>query len=145
MNKEETSNPKETREKNYEAKKMNKTENLKKKKDKDLPWWVELLFVQIGLPDKLLIKILKAKKNTKELIKKDKKSLLLFFFIVIVLAYFYPVIRHAKNKLDCEAVAKNYIINNKNIIGINNRELRMLSTNFCYGGEEIYEIENFKN
>ena len=145
MNKEETSNPKETREKNYEAKKMNKTENLKKKKDRDLPWWVELLFVQIGLPDKLLIKILKAKKNTKELIKKDKKSLILFFFIVIVSAYFYPVIRHAKNKLDCEAVAKNYIINNKNIIGINNRELRMLSTNFCYGGEEIYEIENFKN
>ena len=145
MNKKETSNPKETREKNYEAKKMNKTENLKKKKDRDLPWWVELLFVQIGLPDKLLIKILKAKKNTKELIKKDKKSLLLFFFIVIVSAYFYPVIRHAKNKLDCEAVAKNYIINNKNIIGINNRELRMLSTNFCYGGEEIYEIENFKN
>ena len=145
MNKEETSNPKETREKNYEAKKMNKTENLKKKKDRDLPWWVELLFVQIGLPDKLLIKILKAKKNTKELIKKDKKSLLLLFFIVIVSAYFYPVIRHAKNKLDCEAVAKNYIINNKNIIGINNRELRMLSTNFCYGGEEIYEIENFKN
>ena len=145
MNKEETSNPKETRKKNYEAKKMNKTENLKKKKDRDLPWWVELLFVQIGLPDKLLIKILKAKKNTKELIKKDKKSLILFFFIVIVSAYFYPVIRHAKNKLDCEAVAKNYIINNKNIIGINNRELRMLSTNFCYGGEEIYEIENFKN
>ena len=145
MNKEETSNPKETRKKNYEAKKMNKTENLKKKKDRDLPWWVELLFVQIGLPDKLLIKILKAKKNTKELIKKDKKSLLLFFFIVIISAYFYPVIRHAKNKLDCEAVAKNYIINNKNIIGINNRELRMLSTNFCYGGEEIYEIENFKN
>ena len=145
MNKEETSNPKETREKNYEAKKMNKTENLKKKKDRELPWWVELLFVQIGLPDKLLIKILKAKKNTKELIKKDKKSLLLFFFIFIISAYFYPVIRHAKNKLDCEAVAKNYIINNKNIIGINNRELRMLSTNFCYGGEEIYEIENFKN
>ena len=145
MNKEETSNPKETRKKNYEAKKMNKTENLKKKKDRDLPWWVELLFVQIGLPDKLLIKILKAKKNTKELIKKDKKSILLFFFIVIISAYFYPVIRHAKNKLDCEAVAKNYIINNKNIIGINNRELRMLSTNFCYGGEEIYEIENFKN
>ena len=28
-------------------------------KEKRLPWWVELLFVQIGLPDKLLIKILK--------------------------------------------------------------------------------------
>jgi hypothetical protein len=61
------------------------------------------------------------------------------------MTYFYPVIRHAKSKLDCQAVAKNYIIKNKKILGINNRELRMLSTNFCYGGEEIYEIENLNN
>ena len=50
MSKKETTNPKEVRNQNYEAKKMNTSENLKKKKDKDLPWWVELLFVQIGLP-----------------------------------------------------------------------------------------------
>ena len=47
---------------------MNTSEKSKKKKGKDLPWWVELLFVQIGLPDKLLIKILKARKNSKEFI-----------------------------------------------------------------------------
>ena len=103
MNKKETTNPKDLKNQNYEAKKMNTSSNSKKKKDKDLPWWVELLFVQIGLPDKLLIKILKAKKTSKEFIK------------------------------------------NKNTIGINNREIKMLSTNFCYGGEEIYEIENLKN
>ena len=145
MSKRETTNPKEIRNQNYEAKKMNTSENFKKKKDKDLPWWVELLFVQIGLPDKLLIKILNAKKKSKELIKNDKKSLITFLFVISSLAYFYPVIKHAKNKLDCEAIAKNYIIKNKNIIGINNREIKMLSTNFCYGGEEIYEIENLKN
>ena len=103
MNKKETTNSKELKNQNYEAKKMNNSSNLKKKKDKDLPWWVELLFVQIGLPDKLLVKILKAKKTSNEFIK------------------------------------------NKNTIGINNREIKMLSTNFCYGGEEIYEIENLKN
>ena len=124
---------------------MNTSENKKRKKEKDLPWWVEFLFVQIGLPDKLLIKILKTKKNVKELIKNEKKSLIVFLFVFISLAYFYPVIKHAKNKLDCEAIAKNYIINNKNILGINKRELKMLSTNLCYGGEEIYEIENLKN
>lgn len=124
---------------------MNTSENSKKKKDKDLPWWVELFFVQIGLPDKLLIKILKAKKTSKEFIKNEKKSLVIFLFVITTLAYFYPVIKHAKNKLDCEDIAKNYIIKNKNIIGINNREIKMISTNFCYGGEEIYEIENLKN
>ena len=145
MSKQETTNSKEVRKQNYEAKKMNTSENLSKKKDKDLPWWVELLFVQIGLPDKILIKILKAKKKSKEFIKNEKKSLILFLFVITTLAYFYPVIKHAKNKLDCEAIAKNYIIKNKNTIGITNRQIKMLSTNFCYGGEEIYEIENLKN
>ena len=144
MSKKETTNSKEVRKQNYEAQKMNNSENLKKKKDKNLPWWVELLFVQIGLPDKLLIKILKAKKTSKEFIKNDKKLLIIFLFVITILLYFYPVIKHSKNKLDCEAIAKNYIIKNKNIIGIKNREIRMLSTNFCYGGEEIYEIENLK-
>ena len=124
---------------------MNTSESSKNKKDKKLPWWVELLFVQIGLPDKLLIKILKAKKNSKDLLKNNRKYLLSIFFLITIFAYFYPVIKHAKNKLDCEAIAKNYIIKNKNTMGINNGEIRMLSTNFCYGGEEIYEIDNLKN
>ena len=143
MNKKEKKNPKESRNQNYESKKMNTSENSKKKNDKELPWWVELLFVQIGLPDKLLIKILKTNKHARELVKNEKKSLITIFFVIIALAYFYPVIKHSKNKLDCEAFAKNYIIKNKKTNEINNRELRMLSTNFCYGGEEIYEIENF--
>ena len=145
MNKKETTNPKELKNQNYEAKKMNTSSNLKKKKDKELPWWVELLFVQLGLPDKLLIKILKAKKTSKEFIKNEKKSIIIFLFVITTLAYFYPVIKHSKNKLDCEAIAKNYIIKNKNIIGINNKEIKMISTNFCFGGEEIYELENLKN
>ena len=124
---------------------MNNSEKSKKKKDTDLPWWVEFLFVQLGLPDSLLVKILKAKKKSKELFKNDKNLLINLFFVIVTLSYFYPVVKHAKNKIDCEAFAKNYIIKNKNTIGINNRELKMLSTNFCYGGEEIYEIENLKN
>ena len=145
MNKKETSDQKELRNQNYEVKRMNNPEKSKKRKEKDLPWWVELLFVQIGLPDKLLIKILKAQKKSKEFIKNDKKSIIIFLFVFTTLAYFYPVIKHAKNKLDCEAIAKNYISKNKNTMGISNKEIKMLSTNFCYGGEEIYEIENLQN
>ena len=145
MNKKETSNPRDLRKQNYEDNQMNTLRNSKKKQDKDLPWWVELLFVQIGLPDNLLIKILKAKKKSKELIKNDKKLLIIFLFVITIFAYFYPVIKHAKNKLNCEEIAKNYIIKNKNIKPINKKQLRMLSTNFCYGGEEVYEIENLNN
>ena len=142
MNKKETSIPKYVRNRNYEAKKMNNSKNVKKKIDKSLPWWVEFLFVQIGLPDNFLINILKTKKKVKEIFKNDKKSLIKFFFLITILVYFYPVIKHAKNKLDCEAIANNYIVKNKNIKGISKRQLKMLSINFCYGGEEIYEIEN---
>ena len=143
MKNNEKSNLKEFRNQNHEGKKMITTKNSNKKKD--LPWWVELLFVQIGLPDKLLIKILKAKKGAKELIKNDKKTLITFLFVFISLAYFFPVIKHAKNKLECEASSKDYIIKNKNIIGMKKSELKMLSTNFCYGGKELYELENLKN
>ena len=124
---------------------MNNSEKPKKKKDKDLPWWVELLFVQLGLPDSLLVKILKAKNKSKELFKNDKNLLIYLFFLIVTLTYFYPVVKQAKNKLDCETNARNYIIKNKNTKRLNKRELKMISTNFCYGGEEIYEIENFKN
>ena len=144
MDKKETSNPKEVRNQNLEAKKMITSRKFKKNNNKSLPWWVELLFVQIGLPDNLLIKILKAKKKSQEFMKNDKKFLFTILFIFISIAYFYPVVKHSKNKLNCEATAKKYIIENKNIMKINNKELKMLSTNFCYGGEEIYEIENLK-
>ena len=143
MYKKESKDLKKSSNQKHADKKMNTGDNIKKKRDKFLPWWVELLFVQIGLPDKLLIKILKAKKKSKDLFKNEKKFILKFLFIIAALAYFYPVIKHAKNKLDCEEIAKNYIIKNKEIIGINKRELKMLSTNFCYGGEEMYKIKNF--
>tara|TARA_B100000524_G_scaffold259947_1_gene141309 strand:+ start:53 stop:481 length:429 start_codon:yes stop_codon:yes gene_type:complete len=141
MNKKETSNSKDARSQVYEAKKMNKSEILKKKKDQNLPWWVELLFVQIGLPDTLLIKILKGKKKVKELISNDKKLLIKTLFVIITFTYFFPVIKYAKNKLDCESIAKNYIIKNINTKRINKSELTMLSTNFCNGGGEIYKIQ----
>ena len=113
-------------------------------KDKSLPWWVELLFVQIGLPDQFLITILKINKNLKDFIKNDKKSIVTFIFILTVLAYFYPVVRQSKNKLECQTIAKDYISKNKDLIKISRKELSMLSTNFCNGGDEIYEIEKIK-
>ena len=81
MDKNQTRNFKKASYQKHEDTKMNNGENIKKKKDKFLPWWVELLFVQIGLPDKLLIKILKAKKKSKDLFKNDKKFVIKFLFM----------------------------------------------------------------
>ena len=129
----------------FENKKLKASTNSNNKKDKSLPWWVELLFVQIGLPDKWLIKVLKSKKKYTELIKNDKKLIVIFMFVLAGLTYFYPVVKYSKNRLDCENNAQDYIIDNKELININRNQLKMLSTNFCNGGDEIYEIKNLED
>ena len=129
----------------FENKKLKSSRISNNKYEKSLPWWVELLFVQIGLPDKWLIKVLKSKKKSAELLKNEKRLIFTFLFILAGLTYFYPVVKYSKTRLDCETVARNYIIENKKLIKINRKQLRMLSTNFCNGGDEIYEIENLND
>ena len=118
------------------------TKKSNNKKDKSLPWWVELLFVQIGLPDKWLMKILKTKKNSLELLKNEQRFIFILLLVFSSLAYFYPVIKNYKTKLECQSIVKNYIKQNKNLSKINNEQLIMLSTNYCNGGNDIYEINN---
>ena len=127
------------------TKKLKSARNSNNKSDKSLPWWVELLFVQIGLPDKWLIKVLKTKKKGKEFIKNEKKLIVLFLFVFTGLAYFYPLVKYSKTKLDCENAAQKYFSENKNINKLNKKKIKMLSTNFCNGGDEIYEFKNVKN
>ena len=129
----------------FENKKSKASTNSNNKKEKSLPWWVELLFVQVGLPDKWLIKVLKSKKKYTEFLKNQKKLIVIFLFVLAGLTYFYPLVKYSKNRLDCESNAKKYIVENKNLMNINRNQLRMLSTNFCNGGDEIYEIENLED
>ena len=144
MERKESRNEKNMKKQDYESKKLRNPLNSKNQKDKSLPWWVELLFVQIGLPDKFLIKFLKTKRNFKEFVKNDKKLIFTFIFIFTILTYVYPVVKQAKNKLECEANAKDYITKKKNLSNISKKQLKMLSTNFCNGGEEINLIRNIK-
>ena len=145
MEKKESRKAKDIKNPTFETKKLKASTNTNIKKEKSLPWWVELLFVQIGLPDKWLIKLLKSKKKSSDLIKNEKRLISTILFFLAGLAYFYPVVKYSKTKLDCESVAKNYIMENKILNKINSKELRMLSTNFCNGGQEIYEFENLED
>ena len=72
MEKKESKKVQDIKNPTFENKKLKASRNSNIYKDKPLPWWVELLFVQIGLPDKWLIKILNSKKNITELIKNEK-------------------------------------------------------------------------
>jgi len=145
MEKKESRKVQDLKNPNFETKKLKSSTNSNNKKEKSLPWWVELLFVQIGLPDKWLITVLKSKKKYTELFKNEKKLIVFFLFVLTGLTYFYPIVKYSKNRLDCENNAQNYIIENKNLMNINRKQLRMLSTNFCNGGDEIYEIKNLED
>ena len=68
-----------------------------------------------------------------------------YFFVFEGFVYFYPIVKNSKVKLDCQAVAKNYILENKKTNKLDIKQLMMLSTNFCNGGNEIYEFENLQD
>ena len=107
------------------------------KSNQNLPWWVELLFVQIGLPDKWLIKILKTKKNTLDFYKERKNFIFLIFLFLFTLGYFQPVIRDSNSKLKCQKVAYDFIKEINLFKGENLDILEMLSVKYCNGGNEI--------
>ena len=145
MDKNESRKARDIKNPTFENKKVNASKNTSNKKEKSLPWWVELLFVQIGLPDKWLIKVLKSKKKSSELLKNEKKIIFKYLIVLAGFIYFYPVVKYSIQKIDCQNAANKYIVENKNIKKLNIKELKMLSTNFCNGGNEIYEIENIND
>ena len=111
---------------------------------KRLPWWVEILFVQIGLPDKWLIKILKTRKNTIDIYKENKKLIFLIFLFLFTLGYFQPVIKYSNSKLKCQKTAFKFI-NEINLLKNENlKRLEMLTVNFCNGGNEVEYIRQVK-
>ena len=119
-----------------ERKKRNPTKSSQINQ-KRLPWWVELLFVQIGLPDNWLIKILKTKKNTIDFYKDKKKYIFLVLLFLFSLGYFQPVIRNSNSKLKCQKVAYKLIKEINLFKSENIEKLEMLSVNYCNGGDEI--------
>ena len=137
MEKRNLNNEQEVKKSTFEERKKRNSSKSSQINQKRLPWWVELLFVQIGLPDKWLIKILKTKKNTLDFYKEKKKFIFLIFLFLFTLGYFQPVIRDSNSKLKCQKVAYK-IIKEINLFKNENIEkLEMRSVNYCNGGNEI--------
>ena len=118
----------------FEQRMKKNSSNASSVNKKRLPWWVEFLFVQVGLPDKWLVKILKSKKNAYEFYKSEKKIILSAILFIFAIAYFQPVIKYSKAKLTCQNIAKKYILDKKII---DKNKVKMLKVNLCNGGNEI--------
>jgi len=121
----------------YDQQKRRSSSNSSKLNDKKLPWWVEFLFVQIGLPDKWLIKILKTKKRANEFYKNDKKKVLIIFLFLFGIGYLQPLIKDSRVKLRCQNEAFNYVLEKTSLNEQNTSTVKMIAINFCNGGDEI--------
>ena len=99
-----------------------------------LPWWVELLFVQIGLPDSWLSKYLKKKKQAYKLINENKKNIFYFTLLIAGVVYIYPIVRYTSSSASCIEKTTKYLRSNI----INNIKTEMdinsLAVGYCHGG-----------
>jgi len=144
MEKRNLNNEQEVKKSTFEERKKRNPTKSSQTNQKRLPWWVELLFVQIGLPDNWLIKILKTKKNTLDFYKNKKKYLFLIFLFIVTLGYFQPVIRDSNSKLKCQKVTYKFIKETNLFESENLEMLEMLSVNYCNGGNEIKYLRQAK-
>ena len=137
MEKRNLNNEQEVKKSTFEERKKRNPSKSIQINEKRLPWWVELLFVQVGLPDKWLIKILKTKKNAIDFYCKEKKMIFLIFLFLFTMGYFQPVIKYSNSKLKCQKTALNFINEITRTKSKNLKRVEMLTVNFCNGGNEI--------
>ena len=137
MEKRNLNNERDVKKSSFDERKKRNSSKSNQTNQKRLPWWVELLFVQIGLPDKWLIKILKTKKNAIDFYCKEKKMIFLIFLFLFTMGYFQPVIKYSNSKLKCQKTALNFINEITRTKSKNLKRVEMLTVNFCNGGNEI--------
>ena len=103
--------------------------------DKRLPWWVELLFVQLGLPDSWLRCFLKKRRKATLFVKDNKNNIGLTTLVIILMAYTNPLIKQADYHNKCMTGAKTYVTSKLRLEpGVTEKEIYALVYNYCNGG-----------
>ena len=104
------------------------------KNQKKLPWWVELLFVQIGLPDSWLSKYLKRKKEALNFIDENKKYIAYSVILIAGIFYINPIVRYTSSSASCIDKTSEYLkSNNLNKIPTQ-MDINSLAVGYCHGG-----------
>ena len=110
---------------------------MKSNSDKNqtkLPWWVELLFVQIGLPDSWLSNYLKKKKDAVKFIEENKKYITYSALLIAGILYIYPIVKYTSSSASCIDKTTKYLKENNINIGQNKMDINSLAVGFCHGG-----------
>ena len=115
----------------------NLTITMKSNSDKNqtkLPWWVELLFVQIGLPDSWLSKYLKKKKQTLNFIDLNKKYIAYSALLIAGVLYIYPIVRYTSSSASCIDKTKKYLKSSRINKSKNEMDINSIAVGYCHGG-----------
>ena len=115
----------------------NLTITMKSNSDKNqtkLPWWVELLFVQIGLPDSWLSKYLKKKKQTLTFIDLNKKYLAYSALLIAGVLYIYPIVRYTSSSASCIDKTTKYLKSSRVNKSQNEMDINSIAVGYCHGG-----------
>ena len=115
----------------------NLTITMKSNSDKNqtkLPWWVELLFVQIGLPDSWLSKYLKKKKQTLNFIDLNKKYIVCSALLIAGVLYIYPIVRYTSSSASCIDKTTKYLKSNRLNKSQNEIDINSIAVGYCHGG-----------
>ena len=110
---------------------------MKSNSDKNqtkLPWWVELLFVQIGLPDSWLSKFLKKRKETLNFIDENKKYIAYCSLLIAGILYIYPIVRYTSSSASCIDKTTKYLKANNINNAQNEMDINSLAVGYCHGG-----------
>jgi len=107
--------------------------NLDKNQTK-LPWWVELLFVQIGLPDAWLSKFLKKKKESLNFIDQNKKYIAYSAILIAGVLYIYPIVRYTSSSSSCIDKTTKYLKSNSINRSKSEMDINSLAVGYCHGG-----------
>ena len=115
----------------------NLTITMKSNSDKNqtkLPWWVELLFVQVGLPDRWLSKYLKKRKEALTFIDANKKYIAYCALIISGVLYIYPIVRYTSSSASCIDKTTKYLKSNNINRSENEMDINSLAVGYCHGG-----------
>ena len=99
-----------------------------------LPWWVELLFVQIGLPDTWLSKYLRKKKEAYKFIDENKKYIFYLALIISGVLYIYPIVRYTSSSALCIEKTTKYLKTQKLTGNKSEMDFNSLAVGYCHGG-----------